>query len=228
MTQYVLIDKGAAMKKNIAVILSGCGFMDGSEITEAVSTLISLDKEGATYMCFAPTMEFAAQDHLNKTFSSPRNCLEESARIARGEISDLSQLNPDQFDAIVLPGGSGAAKNLSNWAEKGAKCSVLPELERALLAFYNAGKPIGAMCIAPVVIARVLGSHGIALTIGNDKEIALEIGKTGALHEDCSVEEYVSDRAHKVLTTPAYMYDTTPACVFTGISKMIKELVEMA
>jgi enhancing lycopene biosynthesis protein 2 len=197
--------------KNVAVVLSGCGYKNGSEITEAISSLIALGNEKARYTCFAP-----------------RDWIEDSNRISRDSTQDLKNLDASKFDAILFPGGYGAAKNLSTWATQGAACTVLPEVETAIRSFHKAGKPIGAICIAPAIIAKVLGQEGVTVTIGNDKVTAQEIVKTGAQHEDCPVEEYISDREHKVLTTPAYMYETKPHLVFQGISKMVKELVEMA
>ncbi len=197
--------------RKIAVVLSGCGHKEGTEITEAVSTLISLSELGAKYQCYAP--EALMQD---------------SARISRGEISDIKNLKASDFDAIIFPGGFGAATKLSNWAEKGAACTVLADVERVIREFNNQDKPIGAICIAPAVVARVLGSKNINLTIGNDPATSAEIKKTGAQHVNCPVTDYISDRDHKILTTPAYMYDAQPNEVFTGIRKMIRELVEMA
>lgn len=219
------------MKKNekkIAVVLSGCGYLDGSEITETVSTLIALDKEGVQYTLFAPNMAFPSMDHVTKKTQETRNSLIEAARIARGDINDLVHLKEADFDGLVFPGGFGAAKNLSSWLQMGAKCTLLPQLENNIIAFHAASKPIGAICIAPALVARVLGKHQITVTIGDDAETAAEIQKTGALHEICPVEEYVSDRFNKILSTPAYMYNTTPAKAFSGISKMIRELVEMS
>ncbi|MCB9073805.1 MAG: isoprenoid biosynthesis glyoxalase ElbB [Bdellovibrionaceae bacterium] len=216
------------MKKNIAVILSGCGNKDGSEITEAVSTLMALAKEGAHYVCFAPDQNFTAVDYLQNASIENRNAMKEAARIARSEIRPLQKLDPQKFDGVVFVGGAGAVKNLSDWAHKGAKCTVLPEVEYIIESFHEEGKPIAAMCIAPTLVARVLGRHGVSVTVGEAGEDAQEIEKTGAIHEVCPPEEYVSDRDHKVLSTPAYMYDSTAFEVFTGISKMIKEFVEMA
>lgn len=214
--------------KTVAVVLSGCGFKDGSEITEAISSLIALGNEKANYKCFAPILTATTTNHLTGADAPARDVLEESARIARGDIQDLKMLDESEFDAILFPGGYGAAKNLCTWAQKGAACTVLPEVEKAITAFFKASKPIGAICIAPVLIAKVLGKNNITVTIGNDKETAQEIEKTGAIHEDCPVDEYISDRNNKILTTPAYMYETKPHLVFVGISKMVKELVEMA
>lgn len=214
--------------KKVAVILSGCGFQDGAEITETICTLINLSKEGAQYTCFAPNKSFTSTNHITGEKGDTRNILEESARITRGQIEDVKDLNVDHFDALIFPGGYGAAKHLCNWATAGSKCEVNPDVERAVLGFHKKGKPIGAICIAPVIIAKVLGKHKISLTIGDNKETAAEIVKTGAIHENCPVTEYISDRNHKVLSTPAYMYEAKPHAVFQGISKMMRELLEMA
>lgn len=216
--------------KKIAVVLSGCGHKDGAEITEAVSTLIAIAQTGAQYQIFAPNHEFEPTNHLTSHPSSERNrnCLVEAARIARGHIHDLKDLKETQFDALVIPGGFGVALHLSNWGQKGAQCHVNQDLERAIRAFHQASKPIGAICIAPTLVAKVLGNEGVSVTIGNNKEVAQEINKTGAQHVDCPVDDYITDRLHKVITTPAYMYDTQPDKVFKGISGLVKELVEMA
>lgn len=216
--------------KRVAVVLSGCGHKDGSEITEAVSTLIALSEAGAVVEVFAPDVPFHVKDPITaEPTDESRNVLHESARIARGHVRALSHLKAADFDAIAFPGGFGAALNLSTWAQAGAACSVLPDVERVLNEFYMAEKPIGAICIAPAVVARVLGGEGVTLTIGNDTETATEIAKTGALHETCAVDDFVSDREHRIITTPAYMYDEAkPAEVFAGIRKAMFELVEMA
>lgn len=215
--------------KKVAVVLSGCGFLDGSEITEAISILISLSELGAEYVCFAPDHDFQATAHHNQTASEEtRNTLVESARISRGQIQNLKELREEDFDALVFPGGFGAAKNLSTWATDGVKAKVLPEVSAAIKAFHKAAKPIGAICIAPTLIAKALGPKGVTLTIGDDEATAAEIEKTGAHHVKCAVTDYISDRDNKVLTTPAYMYEAKPHEVFTGVRKMLQELVEMA
>lgn len=216
--------------KKIAVILSGCGHQDGTEITEAVSLLIGLSQHHAEVTCFAPDLNFSPKNHLSGEISKTehRNILVESARITRGKSYDLKTLNPNEFDAVVVVGGFGAALNLSNWGQLGAQCTVLPELQKNIEAFYSQSKPIGAICIAPAIIAKILGSHKITVTIGTDKETALEIKKTGAIHVDCEVTDYISDRDHKIITTPAYMHKAAPHEVFKGITALAKELVEMA
>ena len=216
--------------KKIAVVLSGCGFLDGSEITESVSLLIALHQAGAEVSCFAPNIEVPAVNHASKKpLAENRNLLEESARIARGTIHSLDTLRVSDFDALAFPGGYGAAKNLSNWAEKGAQCEVLPDVKRVILDFYSESKPIAACCIAPVLLARILGDKNVTLTIGDDTETAGEIKKTGATHEECPVDDYISDRENKIVTTPAYMYDNAkPHEVFKGIAGLAHELVEWA
>lgn len=215
--------------KRVAVVLSGCGFKDGSEIIEAVSTLITLSELGADYKIFAPDIDFTPTNHLTGKDEPTRNVLSESARIARGEIENLNKLNTNDFDALAFPGGFGAALRLCSWGQEGSQCSVVPEVENVIKAFYKEGKPIAAVCIAPALVARVLGSEGITVTIGNDKDTAAEIEKTGARHENCPVDDYVTDREHKIITSPAYMYgDEKPHRVFTGVRKALKELVEMA
>lgn len=198
--------------KKLAVVLSGCGYKDGSEITEAVSLIVNLSQLGAAI-----------------TFFAPENRMTESARITRDQISDVKNLKADDFDALAFPGGFGAALHLCNWAEKGSKCEVNPSVAKAIRDFHSQSKPIGAICIAPVLLARVLGAEGVEVTIGNDSETAAEIEKTGARHVDCPVDDYVTDRTCKVITTPAYMYGKAhPHEVFNGISGLAKELMEMA
>jgi enhancing lycopene biosynthesis protein 2 len=218
------------MAKQVAVILSGCGHRDGAEITEAVSALIAISSLGADYRIFAPDVDLHEVDGLTgERTGKTRNVLLESARIARGEVEPLCKLKAADFDALVFPGGFGAALNLSSWGEKGADCTVNPDAERVILEFYSGQKPIAAICIAPVLVARVLGCEGVTLTIGRDPATVAEIVKTGAHHEVCAVDDYVTDREHRVVSTPAYMYDkATPAQVFTGVRKAIAELIEMA
>jgi len=218
------------MARKIAIILSGCGNKDGAEITEAVSLMIALSSAGAEMKFFAPNQEFTPKNFLsNEPLKEKRNIMFEAARISRSAMQDLKDLNANDFDGLALPGGYGAALHLSNWAEAGSKCQVHPQVEKAIQDFYKQSKPIAAICIAPTLVAKVLGSHGVTLTAGNDTETAKEIEKTGALHESCPVTDYITDREHKVLSTPAYMYGTAkPHEVFQGISGLVKEFIEMA
>lgn len=215
--------------KKVAIVLSGCGHLDGSEITETVSTLIAVSESETDYQLFAPSTLSPTVNHLNGSTEAPRQVLSEAARLGRGQIHDLKSLFAKNFDALIFPGGYGAAKVLCDFAQSGHQCSVLPEVERVIQDFYSAGKPIAAICIAPALVARVLGSNGITVTIGNDRETAAEIEKTGAHHEACSVTDFITDREHHLVTTPAYMYsEAKPHEVFRGIRSAIQELIEMA
>ena len=218
------------MSKRIAIVLSGCGHKDGSEITEVVSALLALDELGAKVSFFAPDIAFDVKDPITaQPTGESRRVLLESARISRGHIIALDQLHAADFDAVVFPGGFGAATNLSSWAERGADAVIDPQVARVLTEFHAAAKPIGGICIAPTLVAKVLGHAGVSVTIGRDAATAAEIEKTGALHEPCAVDDFISDRGHRIVTTPAYMYaDASPFQVFTGIRRAMREIVEMA
>lgn len=216
----------------VAVCLSGCGVFDGSEIHEAVLTLLALDQAGAEYVCCAPDMDqMHVIDHLSKSpaAGTSRNVLIESARIARGNITDLAQVKASQIDALIFPGGFGAAKNLCDFADKGPDCSVHPEVERLVGEMLEAAKPIGAICIAPAMLARIVGKRGVhpRMTIGNDKETAAALEKMGIHHLDCPCESFVIDEPHRLVTTPAYMLGTGPAMVFEGIRKLVDEVLRL-
>ncbi|SFU58953.1 isoprenoid biosynthesis glyoxalase ElbB [Halomonas korlensis] len=217
------------MSKQVAVILSGCGVFDGSEIYETTLTLLRLDQLGIGYRCFAPDI---AQHHVIDHRSGEvapdetRNVLVESARLARGEISPLSDLEADEFDAVILPGGFGAAKNLSTFAEAGSDMVVLGELIEALEGFRESRKPIGLMCISPVMVPRLLG-QGIAVTVGHDPGVSGVISAMGGLHRGCGVEDIVVDFENRVVTTPAYMLATRISEAATGIFKLVDRLDEM-
>lgn len=217
------------MSKQVAVILSGCGVQDGSEIYETTLTLLRLDQLGIGYRCFAPDM---AQHHVidhrsgEAAEGETRNVLTEAARLARGEISPLAELAADEFDAVILPGGFGAAKNLSSFAEKGAEMEVLETLAEALVEFHEARKPIGLMCIAPVMVPKLLGP-GIAVTIGHDPGVSGAISAMGGLHRSCGVEEIVVDFENRVVTTPAYMLATRISEAAVGIFKLVDRIDEL-
>ena len=175
------------------------------------------------------TLSSPAKTTFNGDEGLIRNTLTESARISRGQIKELNELLAKDFDALIIPGGFGAALLLSNWAEKGAQAKVLPDVVRVIREFNEDSKPIGAICIAPVLVAKVLGDKEVTLTLGKDHETALEVEKTGAIHEECEVDDFVTDRAHKVVSTPAYMFsDASPFQVSRGIDGLVKEVVEMA
>ena len=215
--------------KKIGVVLSGCGVRDGSEIHEAVFTLLAIDQCGAEAVCMAPNADFPETNHLTMQETGlKRNALVESARIARGNIRDIQEIKASDLDAIVLPGGFGAAKNLCDFAVKGADASVNPDVARLLREMALAQKPIGAICIAPVVLAAVLGKElAPNITIGTDAGTASEIEKAGAIHQNCPVTEFVIDRKNKIVTTPAYMLANRISEAYEGITKCVKEVIAL-
>ncbi|MFM9269343.1 isoprenoid biosynthesis glyoxalase ElbB [Halomonas elongata] len=217
------------MSKQVAVILSGCGVQDGSEIYETTLTLLRLDQLGIGYRCFAPDIDqHDVIDHLSGEARDDerRNVLVEAARLARGDIMPLDELESDEFDAVILPGGFGVAKNLSTFAEDGADLVVQAGLKDALAGFYEDRKPIGLMCIAPVMVPRLLGP-GIAVTIGHDPGVAGAISAMGGLHRSCGVEDIVVDFENRVVTTPAYMLATRIGEAATGIFKLVDRIDEL-
>lgn len=212
----------------VGVILSGCGFMDGAEIHESVCTLLALDQAGVTTSIYAPDVDFDVVDHLTGApTGEKRNCLVESARIARGKVEDIKLADAKQLDALFLPGGQGAAKVLSTFADEGAQCSINEDTSRLLREMHAAKKPIAAICIAPAVVARALGEHGPKLTIGTDTGTARLLEGMGCKHESCTVTEFTVDREHKLVTTPAYMLGPSIAHVQKGIEKTVKETLAM-
>ena len=215
----------------IGVILSGCGFKDGAEIHESVLTLLALDRAGVDVACFAPDIDQAkVVNHLtDEEMGETRNVLVESARIARGDIQDVKQADVDSLDALILPGGFGAAMNLCNFAEKGPEADVNEDVANLVRAVHAAGKPIGAICIAPALVAKVLGSDGSpTLTIGNDEGTAQALQACGAGHEDCPVDAFVVDLDARVVSTPAYMLGPGIKDVAAGIERCVDEVVKMA
>lgn len=213
----------------ICVLLSGCGKNDGSEIHESVLALLAIDKSGATYEICAPdTAQMDVVDHNSGEVAAgeSRNVLVESARIARGPVLDAASVSAEGYDALVMPGGFGAAKNLSDFAVKGADCAVNPDVEALVRSFREAGKPIGAICIAPAVVARILGEG--RLTIGNDAGTANAINSTGSCHVDCAVGDIVVDEERNIVSTPAYMLATRISEVDEGIGKLVAEVVRRA
>ncbi len=218
------------MSKTIGVILSGCGVQDGSEIHEATLTLLYLQSAGVQTVCFAPNNAQAqVVDHLSgKHSEEERNVLVESARIARGDVRDVRDADAEALDGLVLPGGFGAALNLCSFASEGADCSVEEGTASLVRAMYLAGKPIAAMCIAPAVIARVLGEHGVSLTIGTCEGTAAKLEAMGARHVACAVDVCHIDREHRIISTPAYMLAENIGEAAGGIEQLVKALVEMA
>lgn len=214
----------------VGVLLSGCGVYDGAEVHESVITLLALDRAGAEIVCMAPNTDqlHVINHRTGEIAPERRNVLVEAARIARGAVADLAEVDPSGLDALIIPGGFGAAKNLCDFALKGAECTVHPDVARVVRAVHAAGKPIGAICIAPALIARLLGDERPAVTIGNDAATAAAIEKMGARHEACPVHATVVDEAHSLVTTPAYMLATSIAEAASGIERLVGEVLSMA
>lgn len=217
------------MSKRVAVVLSGCGVFDGSEIHEAVLTLLHLSQAGAQVQCFAPDMpQMHVVNHLKGevAIGEMRNVLVESARIARGKIKPITEVRVEDFDALIVPGGFGAAKNLCDFAVQGAGLTVQKDFLAFARAMHAAKKPIGLICIAPTMAAAICGEK-VKATIGNDEETAAAINAMGALHCVCGVEETCVDREKKLVTTPAYMLGQTIADVSVGIGKLVREVLAL-
>lgn len=217
--------------KKVAVILSGCGVQDGTEIHESVLTLLALDRIGAQAV-FASVDKLQADvvDHQTSQLlkNQARNALHESARIARGHVESLETLSPDSVDAVILPGGYGAAKNLSSFATKGKEMEVDSNVARFLTKAKQLGKPLGFICISPVIAAKLFGGEHIKLTIGNDPEVASVIESFGASHVNSPVQEAVVDTRHKIVSTPAYMLAKKITEAEAGIRQLVQKVLEMA
>jgi len=215
--------------KRIAVILSGSGVFDGTEIHEAVLAMYAIEQERASWHCFAPNIN---QHHVINHITSEempetRNVLVEAARIARGNIDDIVNLKAAEYDALLVPGGFGAAKNLSDFAFAGAGCEVNTEVIRACQDFAKEDKPTGFLCIAPTLIPAIYGP-GAKGTIGYDPDTAHAFNRMGGEHINCPVDDYVLDQKRRILTTPAYMLANSISEAASGINKLVKELVKLA
>jgi len=225
------IKEGCMSKKRIGVLLSGCGFMDGSEIHEAILTLYFLEKQGADIVCMAPDKDQAdVVDHFaGKPTGEKRNVLREAARLARGKIIELKNARADEIDGIILPGGFGAAKNLCTFAFDGADCSVDENVARLLKEMNDKKKPIGALCIAPALIARLFGFElSPEITIGNDPDTASTLEKMGARHKEAVTDEIVVDARNKIVSTPCYMTARSIGEVGAGVEKLVAKIIELS
>lgn len=219
------------VNRKVGVVLSGCGFLDGSEIHESVLALLCLDELGVEAVCMAPRgpqRDVVDHEQRQPERGAERDILREAARIARGRIQDLALVRTAELDAVVLPGGFGAAKNLSDFASRGAAATPHPEVARLLRELHAAHKPIGAICIAPAVVAAVLGrsAHPL-LTIGRDPDTAQALVAMGVEHRDCAVTDCVIDREQRIVSTPAYMYEARLGELHQGIRKLCTAVVEM-
>lgn len=219
------------MAKRVGVILSGCGVYDGAEIHESVITLLALDRAGAEVVICAPDIEqmHVINHHTGEVAEGEsRNVRIEAARIARGPVADVAELDAGDLDALILPGGFGAAKNLSTFAVAGADCEIDPGVAALVREVHAQGKPIAAVCIAPALLAKVLGTEGPKLTIGNDAATAGAMEAMGATHVTCPVTEFVIDRERKLVTSPAYMLAGSISEAAEGIEKTVAALMELA
>ena len=214
----------------VGVILAGCGFKDGAEIHEATFTLLELNRRGATYACCAPNapVKQVVDHQTGEPVGETRNILKEAARIARSEITDVAKVRAADLDALIMPGGFGAARNLCSFADEGPNCTVNADVEKLVGDMLTAKKPIGAICIAPALLARVCGKRGIKakITIGNDAGTAQAIEAMGCVHENCAVDECCTDEEHKIVTTPAYMLGPGPAAIHAGIAKLVEKVLQ--
>lgn len=216
------------MSKKVAVVLAGCGFMDGAEINEAVLTLLAIEQNDGEYQCFAPDIDqMHVVNHLTgEATDETRNVLIEAARIARGNIKAITEADVADFDALIVPGGFGAAKNLSDFAVAGSAMKVQPDFLALAQSFHKAGKPIGLICIAPAMSAAICG-EGAQCTIGNDADTAAAITQMGGVHLECPVQEARIDTANKLVTTPAYMLAGKVSEAHAGISDCVKSVLFM-
>ncbi|MCE0495599.1 isoprenoid biosynthesis glyoxalase ElbB [Vibrio salinus] len=212
--------------KKIAVILAGSGVFDGSEIHEAVLTLLAIEQNQAQWFCFAPNIEqlHVVNHKTGEVTDETRNVLIESARIARGNIKDLEYLNPDDYDALIIPGGFGVAKNLTDFAINGQNCTINTHVATACRAFYHAQKPAGYICIAPTIIPMIY-ANGVKGTIGYDKDTAEAFNAMGGQHVECDVNDIVYDEKYNVYSTPAYMLANSVSEAASGINKLVSTLI---
>ncbi len=218
--------------KKVAVVLSGCGYLDGAEIHEATITLLALDRAGVKSICAAPDInQYHTVNHLtgNPVEHGNRNVLLESARIARGEIIPLADLRMSDVDGIIFPGGFGAAKNLCTFGIDGPACAIDDEAKRVILEALAAKKPLGAICIAPALVAKAAQGteYHLTLTIGNDRGTAQAIESLGAKHQNCPVDDIVYDAERQVVSTPAYMLGPSIAHVAKGIDKLVEKIISL-
>jgi enhancing lycopene biosynthesis protein 2 len=218
------------MGKRVAVVLSGCGVYDGAEIYESTLTLLHLSQAGAQVQCFAPDIpQMHVINHLTGKVvpDETRNVLVEAARLARGNIKPVTEARIQDFDALIVPGGFGAAKNLCDFAVNGAAMHVQQDFLAFAQAMHKSGKPVGLICIAPTMAAAICGA-GVKTTIGNDADTAAAINATGAKHCECLVRDICVDREKKLVTTPAYMLAQSIAEANEGIGKLVKEVLALA
>jgi len=215
----------------VGVVLSGCGVNDGSEIQESVITMLALDRAGVEMVLMAPNIDqmHVMNHYAGSEMEESRNVLVESARIARGNIRDMAEVHATDMDALIFPGGFGVVKNLCDYAMTGADCSVNPDVKRIATDIHKAGKPIGVICIAPAMFAKIMQRVGnsVELTIGTDEQTSSDIISMGSTHVSCPVEDIVVDKDNKIVSTPAYMLAERISEAAEGIENLVKEVLAM-
>ena len=215
----------------VGVVLSGCGVHDGAEIHESIITMLALDRAGVDMVLMAPNIDqlHVINHYTGSEMDESRNVLMESARIARGKIRDMAEVHASDVDALIFPGGFGVVKNLCDYAMAGTDCSVNPDVKRLATDVHKAGKPIGVICIAPVMFAKVMQGAGdsVEMTIGTDEQTSSDINSMGSNHVSCPVEDIVIDKKNKIVSTPAYMLAQRISEAAEGIEKLVKEVLAM-
>ena len=212
--------------KKFAVILCGCGSLDGSEIHESVMTLLAIDRNECTYSIFAPNdNQYHVVNHYTKEATQEkRNMMVEAARIARGDIRPIEECRVEDFDALVFPGGNGAAKNLFTYAFDGKNCTVREDVANLIKAFHAQHKPIGALCIAPVMIAKVLGD--VTITVGNDEGTIQNVLSFGSQHINTLQTGVIADKQNMVFTSPCYMLPARISDIADCAQNLIDAILE--
>ncbi|MDG2367223.1 MAG: isoprenoid biosynthesis glyoxalase ElbB [Candidatus Marinimicrobia bacterium] len=217
--------------KKVGLLLSGCGFNDGSEIHESVISMLALDRAGVETVIMAPNIDqmHVVNHYTGQEMDEFRNVLVESSRIARGNIKDMAEVTGNDLDALIIPGGFGVAKNLSDYAMAGPDCSVNPDVYRLVSEIYLLKKPIGAICIAPVMMAKIFGEQdeSAEMTIGSDELTSKDINTMGSKHIKCLASEMIIDEDKKLVTTPAYMEAQSIKEAAEGIEKLVKQVLLM-
>ena len=217
--------------KKVGVLLSGCGVNDGAEIHESIITMLTLDRAGAEMVLMAPNIDqmHVVNHYTGQEMDEYRNVLVESSRIARGNIKDMAEISANDMDALIIPGGFGVAKNLCDYAMAGPDCSINPDVYRLISELKLLNKPIGAICIAPAMMAKILGEldESANMTIGSDETTSKDIEAMGSIHVECQVSEMVVDEENNLVTTPAYMEAKTIKDAADGIEKLVKQVLSM-
>ena len=217
--------------KKIGVLISGCGVNDGAEIHESVITMLALDRAGVETVMMAPNIDqmHVVNHYTGQEMDEFRNVLVESSRIARGNIKDMAEVTGNDIDALIIPGGFGVVKNLCDYAMAGSECSINPDVFRLVSEVHLLQKPIGAICIAPAMMAKILGEQdeSAEMTIGSDESTANDIKTMGSTHVTCPVTEMIVDKEKKIITTPAYMEAQSIKEAAEGIEKLVVEILSM-